>query len=171
MKSGTNQFHGVLFEVLQNTDLDANSWANNKNGVVRNPIIQNQFGGAAGAPIIKNKLFIFGDYQGTRVRTSGGSIDGLGNGGYYTIPTANERTGNFAGLATIYDPTTTVCTSGCVANSLTALPGASPTYTRTPYAGNKLIATQLIRSPLNWPRFSLERIRPSGRFPQMTITL
>ncbi len=144
LKSGTNQFHGVLFEVLQNTDLDANSWSNNKNNVARNPIKQNQFGGAAGAPIIKNKLFIFGDYQGTRVRTSGGSIDGLGNGGYYTIPTANERTGNFSGIAaTIYDPTTTVCTSGCSPGTLSALPGASPVYTRTPYAGNQLGATQI----------------------------
>ena len=47
-ESGTNQFHGVLFEVLQNTDFDANSWTNNINNVARNPIKQNQFGGAAG---------------------------------------------------------------------------------------------------------------------------
>ena len=167
LKSGTNQFHGVLFEVLQNTDLDANSWSNNKNNVARNPIKQNQFGGAAGAPIIKNKLFIFGDYQGTRVRTSGGSIDGLGNGGYYTIPTANERTGNFSGIAaTIYDPTTTVCTSGCSPGTLSALPGASPVYTRTPYAGNQFSAQRrLTRLPRNWPRFSRQPTGALGAFP------
>ncbi len=144
LKSGTNQVHGVLFEVLQNTDFDANSWTNNLNGVARNPIKQNQFGAAAGAPIIKNKLFIFGDYQGTRVRTAGGSVDGLGNGGNQTIPTAQERVGNFAGLGyAVFDPTTTVCTSGCAAGSLSALPGQSPTYTRTPYAGGMLSPTQI----------------------------
>ena len=40
-----------------------------------------------GGPIIKNKLFMFGDYQGTRIRTAGGSIQNLGYGGFYTIPT------------------------------------------------------------------------------------
>ena len=143
LKSGTNQLHGVLFEVLQNTKLDANSWTNNYQNVARDPIIQNQFGGAAGGPIVKNKLFIFGDYQGTRIATSGGSVDGLGYGGNYTIPTAQQRVGNFAGLATIYDPTTTVCTSGCAPGSLTALAGATPVYTRTAYVGNKIGASQM----------------------------
>ena len=139
LKSGTNQLHGVLFEVLQNTDLDANSWTNNLNGVPRDPIKQNQFGAAAGAPIIKNKLFIFGDYQGTRIRTSGGSVDGLGYGGNYTIPTAQERVGNFAGTGqSLYDPTTTICTTGCIPGTITAAPGASPVYTRANYAGNQL---------------------------------
>jgi len=144
LKSGTNQVHGVAFEILQNTVLDANSWANNLSNVPRNPIKQNQFGGAMGAPIIKNKLFIFGDYQGTRIRTSGGSVDGLGYGGFYTIPTAQERVGNFSGLGVpMYDPTTTVCTSGCSPGTLTALSGASPVYTRNAYAGNQLPATQI----------------------------
>jgi hypothetical protein len=139
LKSGTNQLHGVLFEVLQNTVLDANSWTNNLNGVPRDPIKQNQFGAAAGAPIIKNKLFIFGDYQGTRIRTSGGSVDSLGYGGNYTIPTAQERVGNFSGTGqSLYDPTTTICTSGCVPGTITAAPGATPVYTRANYAGNQL---------------------------------
>ncbi len=144
LKSGTNQVHGTLFEVLQNTILDANSWQNNKSGVARNPIKQNQFGAAVGAPIIKNKLFIFGDYQGTRIRTSGGSVDGLGNGGFYTIPTAQERTGDFSGLGVpLFDPTSTACTSGCAPNSLTALPGANPVYTRNAYAGNIIPTSQM----------------------------
>src|SRR5205085_8435781 len=81
LKSGTNEVHGVLFEILQNDKLDANRWEFNKAGSVRGPFKQNQFGGAMGAPIIKNKLFIFGDYQGTRIRSSGGSIQNLGYGG------------------------------------------------------------------------------------------
>ena len=72
IKSGTNQIHGVGFEILQNTVLDANRWENNLAGTPRNPFKQNQFGGAIGGPIIKDRLFIFGDYQGTKIRTAGG---------------------------------------------------------------------------------------------------
>ena len=72
LKSGTNGLHGTLFEILQNTVLDANRWENNLAGKSRNPFKQNQFGAAIGGPIIKNKLFMFGDYQGTRIRSAGG---------------------------------------------------------------------------------------------------
>jgi hypothetical protein len=139
LKSGTNQVHGVAFEILQNTLLDANRWENNLAGNPRNTFKQNQFGGAVGAPIIKNKLFIFGDYQGTRIATSGGSIQNLGYGGFYTIPTAAMRTGDFSGVGSpVYDPTTTACTSGCVAGTLTPQAGATTTYTRTQFAGNRI---------------------------------
>jgi hypothetical protein len=139
LKSGTNQVHGVAFEILQNTLLDANRWENNLAGNPRNTFKQNQFGGAVGAPIIKNKLFIFGDYQGTRIATAGGSIQNLGYGGFYTIPTAAMRTGDFSGVGSpVYDPTTTVCTSGCVAGTLTPQAGATTTYARTQFAGNRI---------------------------------
>ena len=55
---------------------------------------QNQFGGTAGGPIIKNKLFIFGDYQGTRIATAGGVVQNLGYGRFYTIPTPAEVGGD-----------------------------------------------------------------------------
>ena len=87
LKSGTNQLHGTLFEVFQNTVLDANRWENNLAGVPRNTFKQNQFGAAIGGPIIKNKLFMFGDYQGRASRRQGGTIQNLGYGGFYTIPT------------------------------------------------------------------------------------
>ena len=98
LKSGTNAIHGALFEFLQNTDLDANRWENNFAGVERPPVKQNQFGGAAGGPIIKNKLFIFGDYQGTRIKTSGGVVQNLGYGQFETIPTQAMIGGDFSGL-------------------------------------------------------------------------
>ena len=158
LKSGTNQIHGTLFEILQNTDLDANRWENNLAGVPRPPLKQNQFGAAVGGPIIKNKLFIFGDYQGTRINTSGGVISNLGYGGFYTIPTADMKGGNFsellgptitssaAGVQTlqgaIYDPTTTVCTSGCIPGTLTAANGATPVFSRTMYANNQIPTSQ-----------------------------
>lgn len=149
LKSGTNQIHGVAFEILQNTVLNANRWENNVAGKDRNPFQQNQFGVAIGAPIIKNKLFIFGDYQGTRISTAGGTIQNLGYGGFYTIPTPEMINGDFSrilgpnGLNQLYDPTTTKCLSGCLPNSLSAAPGASPVYTRSPYVGNRIPISQL----------------------------
>ncbi len=63
-KSGTNQFHGDVFEFLRNTDLDANDYFRNSIGQSRPVLRQNQYGGVIGGPIIKNKLFFFGSYQG-----------------------------------------------------------------------------------------------------------
>ncbi|MDR3718003.1 MAG: TonB-dependent receptor [Bryobacteraceae bacterium] len=128
LKSGTNDLHGVLFEILQNTDLDANRWENNLAGVPRNKFIQNQFGAAVGGPIKKNKLFMFGDYQGTKILTAGGTIQNLGYGGFYTVPTPAMRNGDFSGLLggaigkdangnpvyqnQIFDPTSTTTVNG-----------------------------------------------------------
>lgn len=62
-RRGSNDFHGRLYEDFRNTDLNANSWFNNAVGLPRNPIILNEFGGAVGGPIIKNKLFFFGSFS------------------------------------------------------------------------------------------------------------
>ncbi|HZT37906.1 MAG TPA: carboxypeptidase regulatory-like domain-containing protein [Bryobacteraceae bacterium] len=129
IKSGTNEVHGVLFEILQNDKLNANRWEYNKAGTKRGPFKQNQFGAAAGGPIIKNRLFIFGDYQGTRIASSGGAIQNLGYGGFYTIPTQAMVHGDFSQLLTnnqigtdalgrpifqgaIYDPASTRTVNG-----------------------------------------------------------
>lgn len=66
-KSGSNQFHGELFEYFRNNHLDANSYLNNEAGRRLQPYTQNQFGGAVGGPIIRNKLLFFGNYEGFRV--------------------------------------------------------------------------------------------------------
>ena len=62
-KSGTNDFHGDLFEFLRNGDLNARNFF----AVVPDELKRNQFGGTFGGRIIKNKLFFFGGYQGTRI--------------------------------------------------------------------------------------------------------
>src|SRR5580693_5211188 len=98
LKSGTNGFHGSLFEYLQNRDLDSNTWTNNRAGALRGPFRQNQFGATGGGPIKKNRLFIFGDYQGTRIADSGGSVSNLGYSGYTQVPTAAMKAGNFSSL-------------------------------------------------------------------------
>jgi hypothetical protein len=82
-KSGTNDFHGDIFEFLRNTDLDARNFFDPSRG----KFIQNQFGGTFGGRIIRDKLFFFGDYQGTRqvVGQSTGNI---------LVPSAADRQGN-----------------------------------------------------------------------------
>jgi hypothetical protein len=77
-KSGTNQYHGTLFEFFRNEDMNGNSFFQNLYGGGQQQILkQNQFGGTGGGPIKKDKLFFFGGYQGTRQRNGiapGGSV-------------------------------------------------------------------------------------------------
>jgi hypothetical protein len=152
LKSGTNQLHGSVFELLQNKDLNANSWNNNLAGTARGPLVSNQFGATAGGPIKKNKLFIFGDYQGTRIASSGGSVNGLGRSGFITIPTAAMKTGDFSSLlgptvtvndpfgkpvsyqkGTIFDPKSTVFATAL--NATANVPVGYP-IARTAFPGN-----------------------------------
>ena len=86
-KSGTNQFHGGVFEFLRNQDLNANEWNANQ----RDPLKRNQFGGGVGGPIFKDKMFFFGNYQGTR------SV-GAGAASETTTPTSQMLNGDFSGL-------------------------------------------------------------------------
>ena len=144
LKNGTNELHGVVFEILQNDKLNANRWENNRSGAKVPPLKQNQFGGALGGPIIKNKLFMFGDYQGTRIATAGGVVQNLGYGGLVTIPTPAMINGDFSSLLgagganQLYNPTTTTCTSGCTPGTLKAIAGQNPVYTRQPFVGNQI---------------------------------
>jgi len=65
-KGGTNQWHGDAFEYLRNDALDANDFFSNQNGVARAPLRKNQFGGAFGGPIKKDKTFFYAVYEGIR---------------------------------------------------------------------------------------------------------
>ena len=66
MKSGTNQFHGSAYEFLRNTDLNATGFLFSPAVFVKPTLQRNQFGATIGGPIVKNKLFFFGDYEGFR---------------------------------------------------------------------------------------------------------
>jgi hypothetical protein len=78
-KSGTNNFHGSLFEFFRNEDLNATSFFENSLGGGKQQVLkQNQFGGTFGGPIKKDKLFFFGSYQGTRQR-NGVATSGTSN--------------------------------------------------------------------------------------------
>jgi outer membrane receptor protein involved in Fe transport len=78
-KSGTNQLHGDFFEFLRNDDLNANDFFLNRNGQARPVLKQNQYGATLGGPIIKDKLFLFGSYQGTQ------QVNGQGAGSLQSV--------------------------------------------------------------------------------------
>lgn len=97
-KSGTDQIHGDAFEFLRNYAMDAKNYF----ATSPNPLKQNQFGGTIGGPILKDKLFYFGSYQGTRTNTAQ-------NGQLAFVPTAAERRGDFSDLlpgTQLVDPVT-----------------------------------------------------------------
>lgn len=75
-RAGTNEWHGSLFEQHRNQDLDANYYFNNISGLPRDHIVFNQFGGMAGGPIKKNKLFIFGHMEAFRLPQTYGEPTG-----------------------------------------------------------------------------------------------
>src|SRR5438445_12816785 len=87
IKSGTNEFHGAVWEFLRNDKFDAADWFENAQGIKKGAYRQNQFGVSGGGPIIKNKIFFFGDYEGLR-RRQGTVLNG-------TVPTVAERDSGF----------------------------------------------------------------------------
>src|SRR5436190_15790929 len=97
IKSGTNQFHGTVFEFLRNDKLDATNFFNNAAGQGKPAFHQNQFGAAVGGPVIHNKTFFFADYQGSRIANAAGSS-------ITDVPPAALRGGDFSKVSTaIYD--------------------------------------------------------------------
>jgi len=100
-KSGTNQFHDDLFEFLRNNVMDArNFYSYNQTdpvtgaeipGSARAELRCNQFGGTFGGPIVRDKLFFFGDYQGTR------QVQGQPQ--LVLVPSAADRTGNLSDMS------------------------------------------------------------------------
>src|SRR6202795_4436440 len=93
-KSGTNQWHGNVFEFLRNTDLNAKNYFDTGG---RGAYHQNQFGGTFGGPVIRDKVFFFADYQGNRV--SQAIPQTIAN-----APSAAMETGDFTGIAASFDP-------------------------------------------------------------------
>ncbi|HEY6446897.1 MAG TPA: carboxypeptidase regulatory-like domain-containing protein [Acidobacteriaceae bacterium] len=85
-RSGANQVHGALWEFLRNDALDANNYF----ALTQEPLKQNQFGGTLGGPIIRDKTFFFGFYEGFRNRQ--------GETALTTVPSVKERTGDFSEL-------------------------------------------------------------------------
>jgi hypothetical protein len=99
LKSGTNQFHGTVFEFLRNSALDAKGFffvAPVGSKQTKEPLRRNQYGFTFGGPIVKNKLFFFTDYERT------GLLEGLDFSN--VVPTNSERTGDFSDLLSLAKP-------------------------------------------------------------------
>ena len=98
-KSGTNQIRGSLFEYHRNDALDAKNFFDSKVDPIP-PFERNQFGGTVGGPVLRNKLFFFGNYEGLREDKALTARS--------SVPLAPLRAGNFTGRNPIYDPATRV---------------------------------------------------------------
>jgi Carboxypeptidase regulatory-like domain len=99
-RSGTNEFHGGVFEQVRNTALDANYYFNNINGLPRDKVQLNQFGGHVGGPIWKNKLFFFTNIEFRRQPESAGESR--------TVLTPDAITGNYTYLDPVTNQTHTI---------------------------------------------------------------
>jgi hypothetical protein len=132
-KSGTNEFHGTLYEFFRNRVLNANTFFSNRSGLVRPPFTQNQYGGTVGGPIKRNKMFFFGSYEGFAQRTASTYI--------LNAPTAKMLTGDFSEYGAtpiIFDARSTTTGTG-----------------RAPFTGNvippsRLDPTALVLAKLQW---------------------
>ena len=149
IKSGTNSFHGTAWEFLRNDKFDAADYFENAGGIKKGELRLNQFGVSLGGPVIKNKIFFFGDYEGLR-RLQGTILTG-------SVPTLAERNaanGPFTDLSdlitgqtgvrpdtlgrqipvgTILDPgTTRAVTSGAV-DPISGLTATSTGFVRDPF--------------------------------------
>ena len=119
-KSGTNAFHGTVFEFNRNTDFNAYPWGTK----IKNPYHRNNFGGVFGGPIVRNKAFFFVSYAGLRQVVGQPLTGGI-------TPTAAERLGDFTGdTFKVYMPGTKVQVDGtnsspnCLTPTLNCVPSA-----------------------------------------------
>jgi len=157
IKSGTNSYHGDVFEFFRNDIFNANQWENGLGkgtavGVLPTPKLRwNMFGVTFGGPVIKNKLFFFVDYQG-------GRLDHPASSSSITVLTPAEVSGNFSGLPTqLYNP----CAAGTGVSG-TPCSIVAPA-SRTPFAGN------IIPSNMLDPAFTA--LVSNSLYPQSVATL
>lgn len=136
-KSGTNQFRGSVFEYFRNDSLDAKNFFDSKTAPIP-PFTRNQYGGTLGGPILRNRLFIFANYEGLREDKAQTALS--------SVPSAALRSGDFTGRRVIYDPATRTRQ-------------ADGTITAQPFPGNRIPADRLdptaVRAMEYWPEPTL----------------
>src|SRR5258708_22166491 len=133
-RTGTNAFHGVVFDYLRNTVLDANDWFLNAAAKARGVVQQNDFGGVVGGPVVKNKIFFFVSYEGLRLQAPSPAVKQVPTDAARTLAApanAGGVTGDMAQFANAYPlpygnpatPSTSFAT--CTANYTASLAGKS----------------------------------------------
>ena len=134
IKSGTNKYHGDIWEFFRNDVLNANSWSNNLvyPALPKAKLRWNMFGGTVGGPIIRNKLFFFADFQDQR-------FDFPSSSSFNTVFTAAERGGDFSALPVqLYNP--------CQSFSAPCTPSSPAATTRQPFPNN--VIPSVMMSPV-----------------------
>src|SRR6202167_4632892 len=114
-KAGTNQFHGSAFEFLRNSFMDAKNYFDDPTQPIP-PFKRNEFGGSFGGPIVRDRTFLFGDYQGRRIRTSETFLS--------PVPSPSEIGGNFSDL--LAGPSPTIITDPVTGNQFMGNDNTSP---------------------------------------------
>ena len=149
VKSGTNQIHGAAWEFFRNDVLDAADWFEDNNGIKKGELRWNMFGGSIGGPVIKNKIFFFGDYQGFR-HVQGNTQSGIAvptelqrNSGYSNLSelvSANassaaraDALGRLIPVGTVLDPATTRSVTAGAVDPVTGIAATSTGYVRDPF--------------------------------------
>jgi hypothetical protein len=145
-KSGSNQFHGTVFEFYRDEKFDARNFFAAKAPAPKPPLDRNQFGGAVGGPVFRNRTFFFFDYAGLRETRGLAFVN--------TVPTAETRVGNFSNfrdrsgnLIAIYDPLTTRLNPAFDSSRPVSL--TNPQFLRDPFPGNVIPADRLNPVGLN----------------------
>jgi Carboxypeptidase regulatory-like domain/TonB dependent receptor len=136
MKNGTNQVHGDLYEYLQNGDLNANNFENNLNGIPTQDVKESQFGGTIGGPIIKDKVFYFAAFEGYVENIPFTTLTNVPPS--YLRPQSGQGVNFTQSTYTIFDPTSTFCSSG---GSITSCPSAN--LKRMPFPNDTIPASQI----------------------------
>jgi carboxypeptidase family protein/TonB-dependent receptor-like protein len=157
LKSGTNQFHGDVWEFVRNDKFDAADFFENAGNIKKGEFRQNQFGFTFGGPVIipklyngKNKTFFFGDYEGTRIRHGYPIVATVPtvaerNSGYtdfsdliaeQTGTTPPDLLGRSVPLGTVFDPATTRTVTQGQVDPVTSLVATGTGYVRDPFPGN-----------------------------------
>jgi Carboxypeptidase regulatory-like domain/TonB dependent receptor len=114
-KGGSNHFHGMIYDYLQNDFFDARNWFSTPS--TPTPTLRyNYYGANLGGPVLRNKLFVFFDYSGQRSESASPSIN--------RVPTLAERSGDFSADGVIYDPLTFNTTKGTSAFAGNMIPGS-----------------------------------------------
>jgi len=137
-RAGSNVLHGSVFEFHRDDVFDSPNYFRPAGEPVP-PLRQDQFGGALGGPLLRNRSFFFGSYEGLRLKRSLTRT--------FSVPTAAERTGNFAGHAPICDPLTIPTSGAC-----------------SPFGGNQIPAERI--DPLAAALLEHVPLPSSGQGPQ-----
>jgi hypothetical protein len=148
IKSGSNKFHGAVWEFFRNDKLDAADWFEANAGIKKGELRQNQFGASIGGPILRDKLFFFGDYEGLR-RVQGTVLTG-------TVPTALERSSGYTNLSDLISGQAGTDRTDAVGRKIPFGAILDPATTRAvtanavdPLSGRTATSTGFVREPLN----------------------